>query len=33
MVLHLLGKKSWNVYNTDNVERVRKDEAEARARE
>lgn len=33
MVLHLLGKKSWNVYNTDNVERVRRDEAEARARE
>lgn len=33
MPLHLLGKKSWNVYNTDNVDRVRKDEAEARARE
>ncbi|CZT14640.1 uncharacterized protein RCC_00612 [Ramularia collo-cygni] len=33
MVLHLLGKKSWNVYNTANVERVRKDEAEAQARE
>lgn len=33
MVLHLLGKKSWNVYNTDNVERVRRDEAEAKARE
>lgn len=33
MVLHLLGKKSWNVYNTDNVERVRRDEAEAQARE
>lgn len=33
MPLHLLGKKSWNVYNSDNIERVRKDEAEARARE
>jgi hypothetical protein len=33
MPLHLLGKKSWNVYNTDNVERVRRDEADARARE
>ena len=33
MVLHLLGKKSWNVYNTDNVDRVRRDEAEARARD
>lgn len=33
MPLHLLGKKSWNVYNTDNVDRVRRDEAEARARE
>ncbi|KAK1818045.1 hypothetical protein LTR12_007570 [Friedmanniomyces endolithicus] len=33
MVLHLLGKKSWNVYNTANVERVRRDEAEAQARE
>lgn len=32
MPLHLLGKKSWNVYNTDNVERVRRDEAEASAR-
>ncbi|EME80726.1 C-type lectin [Pseudocercospora fijiensis CIRAD86] len=31
MVLHLLGKKSWNVYNSDNVERVRRDEAEAKA--
>ena len=30
MVLHLLGKKSWNVYNSDNVERVRQDEARAR---
>ena len=33
MVLHLLGKKSWNVYNNENVERVRRDEAEAKARE
>ena len=33
MPLHLLGKKSWNVYNVDNVERVRRDEAEAQARE
>ncbi|KKZ65137.1 hypothetical protein EMCG_09003 [[Emmonsia] crescens] len=33
MVLHLLGKKSWNVYNTDNITRVRRDEAEAKARE
>lgn len=33
MVLHLLGKKSWNVYNKDNVERVRRDEAAAAAKE
>lgn len=33
MVLHLLGKKSWNVYNNDNIERVRRDEAAAAARE
>lgn len=33
MPLHLLGKKSWNVYNTVNVERVRRDEADAKARE
>lgn len=33
MPLHLLGKKGWNVYNSDNVERVRRDKAEARARE
>jgi hypothetical protein len=33
MPLHLLGKKSWNVYNADNVDRVRRDEAAARARE
>ncbi|KAJ9149967.1 hypothetical protein NKR23_g4001 [Pleurostoma richardsiae] len=31
MPLHLLGKKSWNVYNAANVERVRRDEAAARA--
>ena len=28
-----MGKKSWNVYNADNVARVRRDETEARARE
>ncbi|PWY80296.1 hypothetical protein BO94DRAFT_521132, partial [Aspergillus sclerotioniger CBS 115572] len=33
MPLHLLGKKSWNVYNTGNIERVRRDEAQAKARE
>ncbi|KAJ5793590.1 hypothetical protein N7457_000189 [Penicillium paradoxum] len=33
MPLHLLGKKSWNVYNTENVARVRRDEAQAKARE
>ncbi|KAM3088989.1 hypothetical protein ACMFMG_000609 [Clarireedia jacksonii] len=33
MPLHLLGKKSWNVYNQDNIERVRRDEAAAKARE
>lgn len=33
MVLHLLGHKGWNVYNHANVERVRRDEADARARE
>ncbi|KUJ15300.1 uncharacterized protein LY89DRAFT_648528 [Mollisia scopiformis] len=33
MPLHLLGKKSWNVYNTDNIERVKRDEAIAAARE
>jgi hypothetical protein len=33
MPLHLLGKKSWNVYNTDSIVRVRRDEAEAEARE
>ncbi|KAF4584414.1 homocitrate synthase [Ophiocordyceps camponoti-floridani] len=29
MPLHLLGKKSWNVYNADNMARVRRDEAAA----
>lgn len=33
MPLHLLGKKSWNVYNSDNVDRVRRDEAAAAAAE
>ena len=33
MPLHLLGKKSWNVYNADNIARVKKDEAEHAARE
>ncbi|SPQ20501.1 54c33c2c-b8c8-4175-9936-8b6750c1446d [Thermothielavioides terrestris] len=33
MPLHLLGKKSWNVYNAANIARVRRDEAEAKARE
>lgn len=33
MVLHLLGKKSWNVYNKDNIERVRRDEAATAAKE
>ncbi|KXG48922.1 uncharacterized protein PGRI_027920 [Penicillium griseofulvum] len=33
MPLHLLGKKSWNVYNANNIARVRRDEAQAKARE
>ncbi|THC88533.1 hypothetical protein EYZ11_012023 [Aspergillus tanneri] len=33
MPLHLLGKKSWNVYNPENIARVRRDEVQAKARE
>ncbi|KAJ5095334.1 hypothetical protein NUU61_004690 [Penicillium alfredii] len=33
MPLHLLGKKSWNVYNPENIARVQRDEAQAKARE
>ncbi|KAJ5540131.1 hypothetical protein N7513_008463 [Penicillium frequentans] len=33
MPLHLLGKKSWNVYNPENVARVKRDEAQAKALE
>ncbi|KKK18375.1 hypothetical protein ARAM_001841 [Aspergillus rambellii] len=33
MPLHLLGKKSWNVYNQENIARVRRDEAQAKAQE
>ena len=29
----MLGKKSWNVYNADNIAKVKRDEAEATARE
>ncbi|KAI0389726.1 hypothetical protein F5Y17DRAFT_108217 [Xylariaceae sp. FL0594] len=32
MPLHLLGKKSWNVYNPANIARVKRDEAEAQSR-
>lgn len=32
-ISHLLGKKSWNVYNADNVARVRRDEEAAAAAE
>ncbi|KAI0407837.1 hypothetical protein F4802DRAFT_488990 [Xylaria palmicola] len=32
MPLHLLGKKSWNVYNPANIARVKRDETEAQAR-
>lgn len=30
---HLLGKKSWNVYNAENIAKVKRDEAAAAARE
>ncbi|ROW10679.1 hypothetical protein VPNG_05071 [Cytospora leucostoma] len=33
MPLHLLGKKSWNVYNAENINRVQRDEAAAAAAE
>ncbi|KAL8730825.1 MAG: hypothetical protein Q9181_004516 [Wetmoreana brouardii] len=33
MPLHLLGKKSWNVYNQENILKVKRDEAAAAARE
>ncbi|KAJ5727567.1 hypothetical protein N7493_005387 [Penicillium malachiteum] len=33
MPLHLLGKKSWNVYNQENISRVKRDEAQAKALE
>nr|OQO28191.1 hypothetical protein B0A51_03979 [Rachicladosporium sp. CCFEE 5018] len=33
MPLHLLGKKSWNVYNPAAIEKVRRDESDAAARE
>ncbi|KAH6620761.1 hypothetical protein B0J18DRAFT_430617 [Chaetomium sp. MPI-SDFR-AT-0129] len=33
MPLHLLGQKSWNVYNPANIARVQRDEAAAQARE
>jgi hypothetical protein len=30
---HLLGKKSWNVYNADNIAKVKRDEAEAKTKD
>lgn len=33
MPLHLLGKKSWNVYNQANIDKVKRDEAAAAAQE
>lgn len=33
MPLHLLSKKSWNVYAPENIARVKRDQAEAQARE
>ncbi|KAJ5288010.1 hypothetical protein N7478_003696 [Penicillium angulare] len=33
MPLHLLGKKSWNVYNQENISRVKRDQAQAKALE
>ena len=33
IISHLLGKKSWNVYNPENIARVRRDEAQAKAQE
>jgi N-terminal domain of CBF1 interacting co-repressor CIR len=33
MPLHLLHHKSWHVYNTDNIERVRRDQEKARLKE
>ena len=33
MPLHLLSKKSWNVYAPDNIARVKRDQAAAQARE
>lgn len=32
-IRHLLGKKSWNVYNADNIAKVKRDEAAVAARE